>query len=57
MENISEQLAQSADDVELSVEVGLDFEIVIPDVDDTESGGGLSADVGGWGDEIIVDLY
>ncbi len=54
--NISDQLSESDDLSEIDVVVGVDPTITLPDVDDTENAGGMSADVGGWSTEIVIDL-
>ncbi len=55
-ENVSDQLSDSNDLSEINVVVGLNSDITLPDVANTEAGEGMSADVGGWGEEIVIQL-
>lgn len=56
--NISDQLNSASDLREINVEIGTgDPEISLPDADDLEFvGSGMDAEVGDWGDDIIIDL-
>lgn len=58
--NISEKLNTSTDLVQIDIEIGLgesddDPYITLPDVEDKETSG-LDAEVGDWGDDIVIDL-
>ncbi len=55
--DITDEVSMFGELSEIDVELGMNGEISLPDVDNTEAGGGIDTDVGGWGDEIIVDLY
>lgn len=54
--DISDQLSESNDLSEISIEVGTNSEIVLPDVENTEEFGGMDVDLGGWGEEIVIQL-
>ncbi len=56
--NISDQLNSASDIGEINIEIGNgDSEISLPDVVDMEVvGAGMDAEVGGWGEDIVIEL-